>query len=72
MDEEEFLLLDDDEEEIAISSNDKSITDKVAKHTPGEILSNISKTVGDSISQIPLKLKESSNLKKSMKIYRNV
>jgi len=67
MDEEEFLLLDDDEEEIAISSNDKSITDKVAKHTPGEILSNISKTVGDSISQIPLKLKESSNLKKSMK-----
>jgi Cd2+/Zn2+-exporting ATPase len=67
MDEEEFLLLDDDEEEIAISSNDKSITDKVAKHTPGEILSNISKTVGDSISQIPLKLKESSDLKKSMK-----
>ena len=67
MDEEEFLLLDDDEEEIVISSNDKSITDKVAKHTPGEILSNISKTVGDSISQIPLKLKESSNLKKSMK-----
>ena len=67
MDEEEFLLLDDDEEEIAISSNDKSITDKVAKHTPGEILSNISKTVGGSISQIPLKLKESSNLKKSMK-----
>ena len=37
MDEEEFLLLDDDEEEITISSNDKSITDKVAKHTPGEI-----------------------------------
>ena len=67
MDEEEFLLLDDDEEEIAISSNDKSITDKVAKHTPGEILSNISKTVGGSISQIPLKLKESSDLKKSMK-----
>ncbi len=67
MDEEEFLLLDDDEEEIVISSNDKSITDKVAKHTPGEILSNISKTVGDSISQIPLKLKESSDLKKSMK-----
>ena len=67
MDEEEFLLLDDDEEEIVISSNDKSITDKVAKHTPGKILSNISKTVGDSISQIPLKLKESSNLKKSMK-----
>jgi len=67
MDEEEFLLLDDDEEEIAISSNDKSITDKVAKHTPGEILSNISKTVGGSISQIPLKMKESSDLKKSMK-----
>ena len=67
MDEEEFLLLDDDEEEIAISSNDKSITDKVAKHTPGEILSNISKTVGGSISQIPLKMKESSDLKKLMK-----
>ena len=67
MDEEEFLLLDDDEEEIVISSNDKSITDKVAKHTPGEILSNISKTVGGSISQIPLKMKESSDLKKLMK-----
>lgn len=67
MDEEEFLLLDDDEDELIISSNDKSITDKVVKNTPAEILSNISKTVGDSISQIPLKMKESSDLKKSVK-----
>ena len=67
MDEEEFLLLDDDEDELIISPNDKSITDKVVKNTPAEILSNISKTVGDSISQIPLKMKESSDLKKSMK-----
>lgn len=67
MDEEEFLLLDDDEDELIISSNDKSITDKVVKNTPAEILSNISKTVGDSISQIPLKIKESSDLKKSVK-----
>ena len=67
MDEEEFLLLDDDEDELIISPNDKSITDKVVKNTPAEILSNISKTVGDSISQIPLKMKESSDLKKSVK-----
>ena len=67
MDEEEFLLLDDDEDELIISSNDKLITDKVVKNTPAEILSNISKTVGDSISQIPLKMKESSDLKKSVK-----
>ena len=67
MDEEEFLLLDDDEDELIISSNDKSIADKVVKNTPAEILSNISKTVGDSISQIPLKMKESSDLKKSVK-----
>lgn len=67
MGEEEFLLLDDDEDELIISSNDKSITDKVVKNTPAEILSNISKTVGDSISQIPLKMKESSDLKKSVK-----
>ncbi|MBT6072950.1 MAG: cation-translocating P-type ATPase [Euryarchaeota archaeon] len=67
MDEEEFLLLDDDEDELIISPNDKSITDKVVKNTPAEILSNISKTVGDSISQIPLKIKESSDLKKSVK-----
>ena len=44
MDEEEFLLLDDDEDELIISPNDKSITDKVVKNTPAEILSNISKT----------------------------
>ena len=67
MDEKEFLLLDDDEDELIISPNDKSITDKVVKNTPAEILSNISKTVGDSISQIPLKMKESSDLKKSVK-----
>ena len=67
MGEEEFLLLDDDEDELIISPNDKSITDKVVKNTPAEILSNISKTVGDSISQIPLKMKESSDLKKSVK-----
>jgi len=67
MDEEEFLLLDDGEDELTIPSDEKLITDKTVKSTPGEILSKISKTVGDSISQIPLKMKESSDLKKSVK-----
>ena len=64
MDEEEFLLLDEDEESESTTSSIKSNSEKSINSDARGIISNISRTMGDSLSQIPMKIKQSSDMKK--------
>ena len=71
MDEEEFLLLDEDEEPASPLSPTKSTSEKVSNSNSRSIISNISKTMGDSLSQIPVKIKSSSDMKKLLQEKRD-
>ena len=59
MDEEDFLLLDDDEESESSVSENKNTPKKPINFESKDIISNISKTVGDKFFRI----KESNELK---------
>ncbi len=71
MDEEDFLLLDDEEDEETSPPKSKSGSVKTEKSSPVNIISNISKTVGEGFSQIPLKIKQSSDMKKLLEERKN-
>ncbi len=60
MEEEEFLLLDDDDEPKSSIPEKESTAKKPTNSESKEIISNISKTVGNRIIQF----KESNDLKK--------
>ena len=62
MEDEEFLLLDDDEETDSSINPKISPSEKVINFESNEIISSISKTVGDRIIQF----KESNELKKML------
>lgn len=64
MDEEEFLFLDEEEEPDTPISPIKSTAEKTSNSNARSIISNISKSMGDSFLKIPEKLKESSDIKK--------
>jgi Cd2+/Zn2+-exporting ATPase len=66
MDEEEFLLLDEDEESESTISSIKSNPEKSINSDARGIISNISRTMGDSLSQLPMKIKQSSDMKKNL------
>ena len=60
MEDEDFLILDDDEESLSSIPANKSSSEKIINLDSKDILSGISKTVGNSI----IKFKESNELKK--------
>jgi Cd2+/Zn2+-exporting ATPase len=64
MDEEEFLLLDDEEDEESNLPGIKPTSGKTENTASIDLIANISKTLGNSFSQIPLKMKQSSDTKK--------
>ena len=60
MEDEDFLILDDDDESESSIPANKSASEKIINLDSKEIISGISKTVGDKIIQF----KESNELKK--------
>ena len=66
MEDEDFLILDDDEESESSIPANKSASEKIINLDSKEIISGISKTVGDKIIQF----KESNELKKILAMTR--